>query len=100
MRPSGRIKPHSASKAAREGERNLKTRTVWFGELEELGGEQYVVVSDTEQDAQDALLFKWREYDRDHGSDYQVKSFNDLAEIYGAYVVKLPLYKAVNPKII
>jgi hypothetical protein len=42
----------------------MKKKTVWFGEIEELGGEQYVVVAETEQDAKDALLYKWREYDR------------------------------------
>ena len=29
----------------------VKTKTVWFGELEELGGDQYIVVSDTEENA-------------------------------------------------
>jgi hypothetical protein len=78
----------------------VKTKTVWFGELEELGGDQYIVVSDTEENAKAALLSKWCEYDRERGSDYhgRVKTFDDLAEIYGAYVVEVPLNRAVNPK--
>lgn len=64
----------------------------WFGEIQELGGYGRYVVAESEQKAKAALLKAWRDYDHVHHSDYhgQVKSFDDLAEIYGAHVRSMP----------
>lgn len=69
-----------------------KRPEAWFGEIQELGGYGCFVVADSEANAKAALMKAWRDYDRDYVSDYRgrVKSFDDLAEIYGAHVRLMP----------
>ena len=67
-------------------------RNAWLGTIDELGGYGRYVVADSRRAAENALLQAWKDYDQTHGSDYhgQVKSFDDLAEIYGAFVRSMP----------
>jgi len=85
---------------SKTGSKQAAGGAVWFGSLEELGGDEYVVVAHSEQQAKDALMAAWKEYDRKYTSDYrgQVKFFQDLADIYGAYVRQMPWDKALSPK--
>ena len=67
-------------------------KQAWLGALDELGGYGRYVVADSREKAEAALLKAWQDYDKLHHSDYheQVKKFDDLAEIYGAYVRLMP----------
>ena len=69
-----------------------KRPEAWLGTIDELGGYGRYVVADSEANAKAALLKAWRDYDAAHGSDYhgQVKTYDDLTEIYGAYVRLMP----------
>lgn len=70
----------------------------YFGMLPDLGGEDRYVIAPSVKSAKSLLMAEWREYDRQFHSDYhgQVKSFNDLAEIYGASVIFMPWGKVTN----
>ena len=69
-----------------------KMPEAWFGEIQELGGYGRYVVAESRKQAEDALLKAWRDYDKIHHSDYrgQIKTFENLAEIYGAHVRLMP----------
>lgn len=74
----------------------------WYGSLPDCcGGYDVVVIADTEDHAKDALLKAWQNYDRESGSTYhgQVKTFEDLADIYGAFVKCLPWNQWVYEKV-
>jgi len=72
--------------------RTIKRFNPWFGILPELGGYGRIVVADSEVAAKTALMDAWKKYDAEYISAYrgQVHGFDDLAEIYGAYVKCMP----------
>lgn len=78
--------------------RNLRASPIYLGIFPELGGETLYVISLSADGAKKLLLKAWRRYDRLHHSDYhgQVKTFDNLAEIYGAQVTAMPLDEVVH----
>lgn len=69
---------------------------VYLGLLPDMGAEETFVIADSPENAKLALLRAWKDYNKTFGSDYQVKTFEDLAEIYGACVIEMPWNEARN----